>query len=89
MTITDNERKALRKRWRLIADDEGASNSLRSEARTILALLDAAEAAQKARDAALEEAAQVAERLNEQQDDWLYPRRQIAFEIRALKGRTA
>lgn len=40
-TITDAGREALRKRWKLIADDESASNSLRSEARTILALLDA------------------------------------------------
>lgn len=77
--------------WRDQLKDEADDAFLRFmlQPRQVRCLLDAAEAAEKARDAALEEAAKVAERLNEQQDNWLYPRRQIAFEIRALKRRTA
>ena len=53
----------------------------------LTALLDAAEAAQKARDAALEEAARVAEAVDpEKPGNWLHPRHKIAFAIRALRG---
>lgn len=53
-------------------------------------LLDAAEAGMKARDAArdaaLEEAARVAEAIDpEKPANWLHARHKIAFEIRALK----
>ena len=52
------------------------------------ALLDAAEAGIAARDAALEEAAKVAEAVDpEKPANWLHPRHKIAFAIRALRSK--
>ena len=53
-------------------------------------LMHAAEAGIAARDAALEEAAKVAEAVDpEKPANWLHPRHKIAFAIRALKRRPA
>lgn len=52
------------------------------------ALLSAAEAGLAARDAALEEAAKVAEAVDpEKPANWLHPRHKIAFAIRALRSK--
>lgn len=54
----------------------------------LAALLSAAEAGIAARDAALEEAAKVAEAVDpEKPANWLHPRHKIAFAIRALRSK--
>lgn len=79
--MTDDEREAREWLRRAYVPNEGTmfAGSLEADRHraTILALLDAAEAAEKARDAALEEAAQIAERQ--------YPDA-IPGAIRSLKG---